>query len=338
MTDTNKRLHGQFFTTTNPFVNEAFVRWLKHLNQKWNTPVVVEPFAGCNNIPWMIREMGFKNDWRSYDIQPPDDNATEDISIEQRDTLADFPPGFKVAISNPPYLAKNSAVARGLDYAGSPFADLYQKAIAVMLDHVEYAAVIIPETFIKQNLFHSRLQAVVSLNCQMFDDTSHPVCLALFVPETEKQERDDFSIWRGNQYIGTYLNLETHLKAPSTRWAWRFNDPAGSIGLKGYDSTKGADIEFIPGDVIPSSSIKHSSRHNTRISLENLEPNDIPKLLLEANKLLKARRKVTHDVFMTAHRGLREDGKYRRRLDFEQARDLLDLAYEKIANASKAKK
>ena len=67
-----KRLNGQFFTTTNPFVNEAFVRWMKKVNEDPATlPELIEPFAGSNNIVWMIRELGFKNTWKSVDISPP---------------------------------------------------------------------------------------------------------------------------------------------------------------------------------------------------------------------------------------------------------------------------
>lgn len=326
-----KRLNGQFFTTTNPFVNEAFVRWMKKINQDPTAlPELVEPFAGSNNIVWMLRELGFKNAWKSFDISPPEENSVDDVPVEQRDTLLSFPTGFKVSVTNPPYLAKNSASNLNLPYAGGEYEDLYQKALSVMLENLDYVAAIIPETFVKQGLFHQRLQAVVSLNCQMFEDTSHPVCLALFVPEAEKKTKNDFEIWRGNQYISTYKTLESHLKVSNVKYPWRFNDPEGLIGLHGADSAKGADIAFITGDTIPSSSIKHSSRHNTRISLPGLSEEDANKLIHAANKLLKARREATKDVFMTAHRGLREDGKYRRRLDFSQARELLDLAYSQL--------
>ena len=326
-----KRLNGQFFTTTNPFVNEAFVRWMKKVNEDpANLPELIEPFAGSNNIVWMIRELGFKNTWKSFDISPPEENAADDVAVVKQDTLVSFPDGFKVAITNPPYLAKNSASNLNLPYAGGEYEDLYQKALSVMLDNLDYVAAIIPETFVKQGLFHNRLQAVVSLNCQMFEDTSHPVCLALFVPEGDKELKIDFDIWRGNQYIGTYKTLESHLNVSSVRYPWRFNDPEGLIGLHGADSAKGADLAFIAGSTIPSSAIKHSSRHNTRISLPGLTELDADKLIRSANKLLKSRREATKDVFMTAHRGLREDGKYRRRLDFAQARELLDLAYSQL--------
>lgn len=331
MKNMTKRLNGQFFTTTNPFVNEAFIRWMTKVNEDPdNLPDIIEPFAGSNNIVWMIRELEFKNAWKSFDIAPAEENSVDDVPVEAQDTLVSFPTGFKVSITNPPYLAKNSASNLDLPYAGGSYEDLYQKALSVMLDNLDYVAAIIPETFVKQGLFHNRLQAVVSLNCQMFEDTSHPVCLALFVPEVEKKVKADFEIWRGNQYISTYKTLESYLNVSNIKYSWRFNDPEGIIGLHGADSAKGADIAFVSGDNIPSTAIKHSSRHNTRISLPDLTVEDAEKLIKSANKLLKSRREATKDVFMTAHRGLREDGKYRRRLDFSQARELLDLAYSQL--------
>ena len=47
-----------------------------------------------------------------------------------------------------------------------------------------------------------------------------------------------------------------------------------------------------------------------------------------ANELLATYREKTQDVFMTSFKGLRADGKYRRRLDFKTARAILAKAYE----------
>ena len=49
-----------------------------------------------------------------------------------------------------------------------------------------------------------------------------------------------------------------------------------------------------------------------------------------ANQLLETYRTQTHDVLMTSFKGLRQDGKYRRRLDYATARALLDLALFQI--------
>lgn len=323
ITPEEKRLMGQFFTTTNPFVTDAFVLWMKGINERLDTPTIIEPFAGSNNIVWMVRELGFENDWASFDVSPSDHNTAEDIPVNILDTIKCFPRGFSIAITNPPYLAKNSATARGLNYCGGEFEDLYQKSLSVMLDNCDYVAAIIPDTFVKQSLFTSRLTCVVSLPCRMFEDTSHPVCLALFSPNGESQE-DDFDIWSGNRLIDTFQNLKGHMLPVGTKFPWKFNDPHGPIALKGYDSTQKADIAFFPGSHYPPEAIKTSSRHNTRISLEGLDPAEIPQVIELANKKLTEQRLATKDIFMTAHRGLRRDGKYRRRLEFSQAREILN--------------
>lgn len=172
-----KLLYGQFFTTTNPFANEAFIRWIKKI-PRLKSHKFLEPFAGANNIVVMIQDLGFDNDWECFDIEPvnePEQNATKYI-VNQRDSLNEYPIGFKVAITNPPYLAKNSATAKGLEYAGGSHADLYLKCLDVMLKNTEYVAAIIPESFITQNAFHDRLATVISLTCRMFEDTEVPVC------------------------------------------------------------------------------------------------------------------------------------------------------------------
>lgn len=294
-------------------------------------PTFIEPFAGSNNIILMVKDLGFENPWVAFDIEPPTETMVDDVPVIQRDTILDYPKGYKVAITNPPYLAKNSATQRKMLYNGHPYDDLYQKALHIMLENNEYVAAIIPETFIKQKLFHNRLLSIISLTCRMFDDTEHPVCLALFVPEKEKNS-NNFSVWQNNSYIGEYKKLEEHVLSPTEKFPWVFNDPNGLIGLKAADGNKRADIAFILGEEIMSTSIKVSSRHNTRISLKgvDLTKDEIDNLIQLANIILKERRNTTKDVFMTAHRGLREDGKYRRRLDFSQARDILNLAYSKI--------
>jgi hypothetical protein len=85
--------------------------------------------------------------------------------------------------------------------------------------------------------------------------------------------------------------------------------------------------------MIPSSVIKVSSRAITRISVD-VNIKNLDKYLMIANKLLVEFRINTHDVFFTSFKGIREDGQYRRRLDFRLARGILDLAFEEYMNAN----
>lgn len=326
----HKRLHGQFFTTTNPFNSDLFHKWLK-LNPGFteHTPIL-EPFAGAGNIVGMVRDMGYDNPWDCYDIQPvndPDLNATG-IKVKERDTLTDFPSGYHLAITNPPYLARNSATRRGLPFPETRRDDLYQHALEVMLDHTPFVAAIIPESFTTQELFHDRLYAVVSLACRMFEDTEEPVCLALFVPEDEAPG-EDFMLYSNHRLIGSYRELRQCLhNYVGDGLNLRFNDPEGAIGLHAIDNHKTASIQFVPGECIDGRRVTSSSRSITRISTE-LDPTAVRRVIERANVILADRRERTHDAFMTAFKGLRKDGRYRRRLDFKQARNLLNLAAHK---------
>ena len=281
----SKRLRGQFFTTTNPFNADPFHKWFKTIPAVKEL-VLLEPFAGANNIVGMLRDLGYGNAWACFDIEPvnTDDNGTG-IVVQQRDTLQNYPEGYGVAITNPPYLAKNSATRRGLPFPASKHDDLYKVSLEVMLKATPYVAAIIPESFLTQGLFHNRLHAVISLTCKMFEDTEVPVCLALFVPEDSKAEKFDFQIYAENRLLGTYTSLKKHLtRFEGVGVGWRFNDPTGCIGLYAIDGQKEASIRFLAGAEIPASEVKETSRSVTRIG------GDIPDiavsdLIKEANQL-----------------------------------------------------
>lgn len=327
----HKRLHGQFFTTTNPFNVDPFHKWLKSVPGYDAETVLLEPFAGANNIVTMIQDLGYVNPWVCFDIEPvdsPDENASG-VAVVERDTLTDFPSGFSVVVTNPPYLAKNSATRRDLDFPDTPYDDIYKLALDVMLANVGYVAAIIPESFLTQGLFHQRLQAVVSLTCKMFEDTEVPVCLALFVPAASKPDSSDFTLYAENRYLGTFQELRGHLECfVGEGLALRFNEPDGVIGLHAVDGQTGPTIRFVLGRDIPSDQVKPTGRSITRIAC-GLSMTQAKRVVAAANELLESRRTKTKDAFMTAFKGLRKDGRYRRRLDFAQARELLNLAARK---------
>lgn len=333
----SKRAFGQFFTQTNPFDIDPFRDWAQSI-PNFAQEEFLEPFAGANNIVAMIQDLGYSNPWKCYDIEPVNDPARNrsGVRVEQLDTLANFPATHRVAITNPPYLAKNSASRNKLPYpkGAEPFEDLYQFALDETLKNVPYVAAIIPESFITQGLFHDRLMSAVSLPVVMFADTECPVCLALFVPASAKADAN-FDIYSESTKLGDYASLAgIFMPAPQARIPWKSNVPAGSLGLISVDSTKGRTIKFCPGSDIASEKIKISSRAFTRFS--GL-PEDIAlvDLIEEANAILDARRDATHDVCMTSFKGLREDGGYRRRLSFEQAKNILDCAVESLRKKTK---
>lgn len=327
----NKILNGQFFTITSPFNHDLFFRWYE-LIENVESEIFIEPFAGSNNIIKMIEELNLPQPkgWKAYDIDPPSYNVVPEFNVFKRDTIEDFPKGHKVGITNPPYLAKNSATRRNMPFPDTELDDLYKLSLQVMLEHLEYVAAIIPESFITQDKLMGRLYGVISLNEKMFEDTSVPVCLALFTPDLLV----DFEVYRGDLKLGMYKDLKKELNlfklnTDTIKKKWKFNDINGEIGLRAIDSTSGPSIEFIKVDNVDKSKIKHSSRSLTVISgIKFNNELELESFLNTCNKLLNSYRDKTQDVFMTSFKGLRDDMKYRRRLSFAEARILLDKAYE----------
>jgi hypothetical protein len=329
----NKISYGQFFTTTNPFKLDVFQAWFRQIPNV-NELTILEPFAGSNNIVEMISDLGYTNNWKCYDIDPPDakQNKCAQFLVEKRDTIEEFPKGFKVGITNPPYLAKNSATRKGLDFPNIPYDDIYKYCLKKMLDELDYIAVIIPESFIGSELFQDRLKVVVSLTSKMFQDTECPVCLALFSPKEENNIEKDFEIYRNNEFLGRYSKLrECLIKTEFNEINWRFNDPYGSIGIKCIDNTKEASIEFVYGLTIDSLFVKPTSRSISRVS-GLTDDIDLEKFIRRCNEELRDFRKKTKDVFLTPFKGLRADDMYRRRLDFGTARKIMNSVMEELKN------
>ncbi len=328
---TNKKMHGQFYTMANPFNNDLFYKWVDTIDDFKNKELL-EPFAGSNNIVKMIADLGYKNKWACYDIEPGTINNFPDFIVNKRNTLSEYPLNYTVAITNPPYLARNSATRSGLPFPETDYDDLYKYALEIMLKNTQYVAAIIPESFITQGIFHNRLFGVVSLTCRMFEDTDCPVCLSLFIPGKIKPnlrlDNDDFFFYKENVFHGKFLDIQAKkIKAKSLN-NWKFNAPDGEIGLFAIDNTMSESIRFVLGDEINPDKIKVSSRGVTRIKGLPEDVN-INIFIKEANKEIDNFRENTNDLFLTAFRGLRKDGYYRRRLDFTLAREILSYTLEK---------
>ena len=206
-----KKLSGQFYTISNPFKNNYFFKWYKNMLNSYDEQNLefLEPFAGTNNIIKLIEELNLPqpSNWKCYDIKEPETNKTPEYKIEPKDTLKDFPKGYKVAITNPPYLAKNKATSLNSNNFDYSYDDLYLKSLDLMLKNVDFIAAIIPESFITSGKYQNRLYCIISLEMKMFNDTEVPVCLALF----NKEETEDFFIVKNNINVGMYKNLQEYL-------------------------------------------------------------------------------------------------------------------------------
>ena len=330
-----KRASGRYYTRGNPFQLKPFQTWAKEINLEQQT--ALEPFAGAKDIPQLIGAAHLRcRDWAFYDIEPGAKG------IVQRDTLADFPKGFNVCITNPPWLARNSATRRGLPFPeATQYDDLYKYALEQCLTHCGWVAAIIPEAFIRSGLFLQRLRDFISLVPQtqhktteengkrdtsyMFEDTEHPVGLALFTPDATP----DVRVWRNNQRLGGLGKLRTHLPQPSRNRSIVFNDPNGNLGLIAIDNTVSASIRFCAPEELKDYPIRVHCRSITKIGV----PWHVDIDLL--NTYLTTIREKTHDVFLTAFKGLRRDGHYRRRLDWALTRAIVDTQQLQLATKTK---
>ena len=312
--DPTKRVDGRYYTMSNPFGLPAFKKWAR--KHGIVDDVILEPFAGRNNLINMLAEEGHCKWFTSYDIKP----AHRDVY--KRNTVARFPEGHRTCVSNPPWLGKYSAKRRGLRWPAIAYDDLYKHCLELALRHCENVGFIIPATFMHwwsglsrqyglEDHLGMRLESVTFLNNRVFDDTENPVCMALFGPSRPR----DVRIYYDGRYVGTYGSLTRHLPGEADMDV-RFNARNGRLGLVCIDNTRGPSIKFCKGSSI--SGVRSSSRSLTRIDYD-LTAGQIDEL----NHRFDAFRRKTHDVFLTPFKGLRRDGMYRRRLDYGLAREIL---------------
>lgn len=304
-----KRELGQYFTTYNPFQNSGFLNWAYECDLSKTT--ILEPFAGSNNLINMLQDMGLCTDFKSFDIEP------KNKFVKRRDTLKNFPKGFKVCITNPPYLAQNSAKRRNLEFPNIIYDDLYKYSLEKCLENCDYVGAIIPASFFNANIFRERLSHYILLNSKMFNDTEHPVCLALF-----KKYSEDVDLYNDNKYLDKLSDLKKKLPKSNINMDIRFNIPNGNLGLIAIDNTIEPSIKFVNGKEISPERIRVSSRSITRIMIPTKYK--INNIIEKLNYNLNIFRKETHDLFLTPFKGLRKDNYYRRRLDYKLAKKLIE--------------
>ncbi len=304
-----KRQNGRYYTRGNPFVVKPFRLWAEQVNLRNRR--VLEPYAGANNIIRALQDVGYAKSFISFDTHPAD------AAVQEKDTMADFPRGFDACITNPPWLAKNSAHRRGLWYPDTRHDDLYKHALELCLQNCAFVGALIPATFLQSRLFLDRLDSIIFLHDKgMFSDTENPVCLALF---SEKSR--EVKIFFDSELIGTFGELSGKLP-PGTgrRKHLVFNDPRGDLGFIAFDGTRKPSIRFCRGEDLSQHAISHSSRMITRISGDFRYSASLVGAL---NNAVEAFREETKDVFLTPFKGLRKDGRYRRRMDYQLARDFI---------------
>jgi len=308
---------GQFYTEKNVFSHPAFKLWWNKIPLS-NKKKVIEPFAGKNAIVDMLSGY-LETQFFSYDITP----GRTDVILH--DTLKDFPSGFSVGVTNPPFLAKNSATRHQVNIKIDPYQDLYEVCLKKCLDNLDYLAVIIPESFITSPYFKNRLYAVVSLTQKnIFKHTEQPVCLALFV----KKETSNYSVYKNEDFLGNIKDIrkieKSYLKQRKSNYQVLFHEPSGQLGFIATDSTL-SKMRLVEGKQIPDKEVNNLARLRLRILvLENKSPLQIDSDFLHRfNTFLASFRRETKDITLTSFKGLRCDGWYRRRMSFSKLKLLM---------------
>jgi len=239
-----------------------------------------------------------------------------------------------VIVTNPPYLANHSAKRKGvLSLAASYFAggrdNLYKVALDRCLEAADFVVAIIPETFLHSGYPTERLVLATVIEAALFTDTDAPAVVACFGPAAEVGAAGDAEVFLNETRVATLSqlqNLRLQSQAASPRRRVQFNVPQGRIGLRAVDGTKaGERIRFMPGDEFEYSreAIKVSSRLMTYVELPEVSDAELPKFIAAANAMLEKLRTDSRDLVLAPFKGNNNDGRRRRRLDYEMARRLL---------------
>lgn len=299
-----KQLLGQFYTTTDPFNGrQSFKDWFALVPPGLT---LLEPFAGGGHIMSYV-----DGEWDGYDIDPSCDG------VIRRDTISEFPQGYSVCITNPPYLAK-TVVSRKKLPVKLVHEDLYLDCLELMLNNCDYVCAIIPSTFWNTGMFRDRLYAWDKFDMKLFSDTDAPAGVAYFVPNSVNKTR-------------TFVNgKEIHLRPDDepfgVRFDVRFNEPSFSDYLvNGIDTTSQDNIHIKSARGCDLSSLSHNgvckstNRNTFPVSCPHLKEDDLPQI----NKLITEWRQRTNDFYLTNFKSCQHSGKYRKRISFKEIKWIL---------------
>ena len=315
---------GQFFTRDAVWLQPQVRRFIEgHLGRG-----AMDPYAGAGHLLDVAKELGAA----SVSGMEIDAGLCAQFGWRQNDSLRDIPATGKIIITNPPYLAKNSA--KRLDspsyayFAGNAYEDLYQLALEKMLAHHDAVVAIIPETFLISGRMRERLERLTVLEDNPFEDTDLPVCVVCFV----KEPVADTAIYKNDQLMGSLRDLEQAVPEPHRLVEMIFNDRDGNIGLRAVDNPgrhgKPDRMRFCePADLgYPVERIVPTSRAITLISVALPKGIGTKQLVEQANLVLNRYRSQTGDLFLCPFKGNTHEGVRRRRLDYRTARALLERA------------
>lgn len=323
----NKKVKlGQFFTKASIWLKPQVIDFISNTN----TTVAYDPYAGGGDLLNASRDLlGFKKTI-GLDIDSK-------LNWEVNDSLKNIPHiENAIIITNPPYLAKQSAVRKKIDlkeyWEISCYDDLYLIALERMIEAQKNVVAIIPESFINSSFKKKDLlSSITILEENPFEDTECPVVVACF--DGIKKSLADVKIYKNERYINSLEFINSVRLEPNNKIKIIFNTLDGWLGLRAVDSTDDKTfIHFAFKEDIDydwEHRIKVSSRHFSLIDV------DIPArkksaFVSECNKILNDTRSRSSDILLTPFMGNTKGGTRRRRLDFRLARAIIEKAYKNV--------
>lgn len=319
-----KKIKGQYFTVQPTWLKPQVKSFIETSKRK----IIFDPFAGKGDI--------FKS-FDGYEIKGMDIDPS--LGWESNDSLIHIPSiKNSIIITNPPYFSNYSASRKKMYckvekyFVDSDYDDLYLIALEKLLEANDIVVAIVPETFINSNFKEKNLlTSITILEESPFEDTQTPVCVVCF--DGKAKDFKDIKIFKNDKYLN---NLDYFIKLkikPSKKLTIKFNSSSGWLALRAVDTTN-------PNDMIRfdfkyrinynwDENIKVSSRLLTLIDI-NILSDLQAELIDEANKILNAYREMTDDVLLSPFKGNMKNGRRRRRLDYQTARAILELAYTRI--------
>lgn len=316
---TKKQQLGQFFTVKELWLKPQILDFIKESKRK----IAFDPFAGAGNLLEVAKSIGFTKT-KGMDID-------ENLSWKINDSLVRIPKvENSIIITNPPYLAKQSASRLKIDlttyFSKEKYDDLYLIALDKMIEASKFVVAIIPESFINSNYTQKNLlHSITILEENPFADTENPVCVVCF--DGIKKDFSEIKVYKSDKFVNTLSDIFKIRIEPQNTKKILFNNLNGWLGLRAVDNTD--DKTFIKFDFKENINydwahkIKISSRHITLIDV------DVPieqrqKLIDRANLLLNQIRQQSADVLLTPFKGNTKKGIRRRRLDFRLARAIIE--------------
>lgn len=320
---------GQFFTKDTLWLKPQVIDFITSSG----CTIAYDPFAGGGDLLKASKTILNFQEIKGLDID-------ETLEWDINDSLLNIPHiENAIIITNPPYIAKQSASRKKIDLSKyfklTTYDDVYLISLDRMLEAQRHIVAIIPESFINSSYKQKNLiSSITVLEENPFEDTENPVCVVCF--DHNPKPLSEVMIYKNDQLINSLQGINNIRIEPDNKVKIVFNTLEGWLGLRAVDSTD--DKTFINFDFKDNfkydweNNIKISSRHFSLIDL------DVPEskrkdFIDECNKIINQLRVESSDILLTPFKGNTKKGVRRRRLDFRLARAIMERAYYKTVNS-----